>query len=90
MKTYIRKPPTIEATIEAIQFIYDGPGIANLVKLCGNKLKNYGKSRGLNQLAWAILSDETKVIEGDYIVKENNVLTAYQKEVFLGLFEETK
>jgi len=86
MKTYIRKPPTIEA----IQFIYDGPGILNLTKFCGDKLENYGKNRGLNQLAWAILSDETKVIEGDYIVKENNVLTAYQKEVFLGLFEETK
>ena len=86
MKTYIRKPPTIEA----IQFIYDGPGIANLVELCGNKLKNYGKSRGLNQLAWAILGDETIVKEGDYIVKENNVLTSYPKDVFLDLFVETK
>ena len=86
MKTYIRKPPTIEA----IQFIYDGPGIANLVKLCGDKLKNYGKSRGLNQLAWAILGDGTIVKEGDYIVKENNVLTSYPKDVFLGLFVETK
>ena len=86
MKTYIRKPPIIEA----IQFIYDGPGILNLTKFCGDKLENYGKSRGLNQLAWAILSDETKVIEGDYIVKDNGVLTAYSKDVFLGLFEETK
>ena len=86
MKTYIRKPPTIEA----IQFIYDGPGIANLVKLCGDKLENYGKNIGLNQLAWAILSDGTKVIEGDYTVKENGVLTTYPKDVFLGLFEEIK
>lgn len=86
MKTYIRKP----STIEAIQFIYDGPGILNLTKFCGDKLENYGKNRGLNQLAWAILSDETKVIEGDYIVKDNDVLTAYPKDVFLGLFEETK
>ena len=86
MKTYIRKPPTIEA----IQFIYDGPGILNLVKFCGDKLENYGKNRGLNQLAWAILSDGTKVIEGGFIVKENNVLTSYPKDIFLGLFEETK
>lgn len=86
MKTYIRKPPTIEA----IQFIYDGPGILNLVKFCGDKLENYGKNRGLNQLAWAILSDGTKVIEGGFIVKENNVLTSYPKDVFIGLFEETK
>lgn len=86
MKTYIRKP----TTIEAIEFIYDGPGIANLVKLCGDKLENYGKSRGLNQLAWVILSGGTKVIEGDYIVKENNALTSYPKDVFLDLFEEIK
>ena len=86
MKTYIRKPPTIEA----IQFIYDGPGILNLVKFCGDNLENYGKNRGLNQLAWAILSDGAIVKEGGYIVKENNVLTSYPKDVFLGLFEETK
>ena len=86
MKTYIRKPPTIEA----IQFIYDGPGILNLTKFCGDKLENYGKNRGLNQLAWAILSDGAIVKEGGYIVKENNVLTSYPKDVFLGLFEETK
>ena len=86
MKTYTRKP----LTIEAIQFTYDGPGIANLVKFCEDKLENYGKSRGLNQLAWAILSDGTKVIEGDYIVKENNALASYPKDVFLGLFEEIK
>ena len=86
MKTYIRKPPTIEA----IQFIYDGPGILNLTKFCGDKLENYGKNRGLNQLAWAILSDGTKVIEGDYISKENGVLTAYPKDVFLSLFKEIK
>lgn len=86
MKTYIRKPPTIEA----IQFIYDGPGILNLTKFCGDRLENYGKNRGLNQLAWAILSDGTKVIEGGFIVKENNVLTSYPKDVFIGLFEETK
>ena len=86
MKTYIRKPPTIEA----IQFIYDGPGILNLTKFCGDKLENYGKNRGLNQLAWAIINNETLVIEGDYITKENGVLTTYPKGVFLGLFEETK
>lgn len=79
MPIYARKP----VTVEAIKFTYDGEGIKNLMKLCGEELKNYGKSRGIFEKGWAWIGSDRKIaVDGDFVVKEEDTIKVYKPDDF--------